>query len=219
MADRPIPFNGPMVRATIAGIKTQTRRLVKPSGWSPSGQGYTGASRVGVAPEPIGLQAYFEHEPSGTWHGVRCPYGKPGDRLWVRETFRRVDGQTRPWIETDYRATYQLGDRLGDHLGVKPRWTPSIHMPRHASRITLEITGVRVERLQAISEADAIAEGLMPLGSGADRTWTVDGDAASEHEAARDTFAWLWEQINGPGSWDANPWVWAITYQRMETAR
>ncbi|MBK1686235.1 hypothetical protein [Rubrivivax gelatinosus] len=208
-SDRPILFSGPMVRALLAGTKTQTRRVVKPQP---------------VEHPAFAGGAFIEHKRLGQV-GVEAlvadvmTYGAPGDRMWVRETFRRVDGQTLPWIETDYRATYQHGDRLGDHFGGKPRWTPAIHMPRHASRITLEITGVRVERLKAISEADAIAEGLMPLGSGADRTWTVDGDAASEHEAARDTYAWLWEQINGAGSWDANPWVWATTFKRVETAR
>ena len=132
MKERPILFSAPMVRAILAGTKTQTRRVVKRF-----------EVRAGM-PEPE-LQSLLRC----------CPYGAPGDRLWVRETFAKIDGQTQPWIETDYRATYTHGDRLGDSLGIKKRWTPAIHMPRAASRITLEVIGVRVERLQDISETRA----------------------------------------------------------------
>lgn len=142
----------------------------------------------------------------------------PGDRLWVRETFAKIDGQTQPWIETDYRATYTHGDRLGDTLGIKKRWTPAIHMPRAASRITLEVTGVRIERLQDISEADAIAEGVH-----ADPRCRQDDDTAAFHRIgpvrggsfpiAR--YGALWESINGPGSWKSNPWVWVLEFRRI----
>ena len=189
--ERPIIFSGPMVRALLAGTKTQTRRVMSE-----------------------------RHR----WHFIEacgdlalCPYGLPGDRLWVRETFAKIDGQTRPWIETDYRATYAHGDRLGDHLGIKKRWTPAIHMPRAASRITLEITEVRVERLQEISEADAVAEGCarLPLQDGPGAWWSADVDAgpALHGRTARDAYRLLWESINGPGSWDANPWVWVIAFK------
>ncbi len=143
-------------------------------------------------------------------HGIcECPYGIPGDRLWVRETFARIDGQTRPWIETDYKATYTHGDRLGDTLGIKKRWTPSIHMPRAASRITLEITSVRVERLQDISEADAQAEGVTDDGS---LVTDLDGKDRGGTIAA---YATLWEVINGVGSWDDNPWVWVLQFKHL----
>ena len=187
MKERPMLFSAPMVRAILDGRKTVTRRIVKARDleWMDVHQGL--------------------REPD---NAERCPYGQPGDRLWVRETFARIDGQTRPWIETDYQATYTNGDRLGDTLGIKKRWTPSIHMPRHASRITLEVTGVRVERLQDISEADAQAEG-----------WTrrpeVSTDPQVHKEAARDWFMDLWESINGPGSWDANPWVWVLDFKGL----
>ena len=135
-----------------------------------------------------------------------CPYGQPGDRLWVRETFARIDGQTRPWIETDYRATYAHGDRLGDTLGVKKRWTPAIHMPRHASRITLGITAVRLERLQEISPYDCVAEGA----------WSMeDATLGRGHEAVA-AYRDLWVSIYGPGSWDANPWVWVVDFERLD---
>lgn len=210
MKERPILFSAPMVRAIINGTKTQTRRVVKPqplmvtdrttAPWN----GPPGALKLGL--EQLGRG---------------CPYGQPGDRLWVRETFARIDGQTRPWIETDYRATYTHGDRLGDTLGIKKRWTPSIHMPRAASRITLEVTGVRVECLQDISEADAIAEGVFkkvgttPIGNAVE-TATGGELIYAVPTQAREEYHRLWESINSPGSWDANPWVWVIEFKRLE---
>lgn len=225
MHERPILFSDPMVRALLAGTKTQTRRVVKPGGWTPLSSDYTGRMRLRTSPEPIGLQAYFEHPASESWHGVRCPFGQTGDRLWVREVFARIDGQTQHWIETDYRATYTHGDRLGDTLGIKKRWTPSIHMPRHVSRITLEITDVRVERLQDISEADARAEGVRPLRApqngrnwGGPNRFTVDlGDCISGNApTSRECYRMLWESINGEGRWDANPWVWVVGFQSVD---
>ena len=199
MKERPILFSAPMVRALLAGTKTQTRRVMKPqlvygtvaglfNSW------YLPRSEGGGTLYPNGKEKIL---------GL-CPYGQPGDRLWVRETFARIDGQTRPWIETDYQATYTHGDRLGDTLGIKKRWTPSIHMPRHASRITLEVTGVRVERLQNISEADAIAEGVR-------NSLHLPGG-----RFARENFEHLWWTVNGDGSWESNPWVWVIEFKRVE---
>ena len=201
MKERPILFNAPMVRALLDGTKTQTRRVVKP-------QPDAGADK----PRHLG---------DGDWQfvsdinqladsvpAIRCPYGQPGDRLWVRETFARIDGQTRPWIETDYRATYKHGDRLGDTLGIKKRWTPSIHMPRAASRITLEITSVRVERLQDISGKDCWAEGISEIREKGDEHGDLNGSVTHDYRA-------LWESINGPGSWDANPWVWVVEFKRV----
>ena len=178
MKERPILFSAPMVRALLNGTKTQTRRVVKRF-----------EVRAGM-PEPE-MQSLLRC----------CPYGAPGDRLWVRETFAKIDGQTQPWIETDYRATYTHGDRLGDSLGIKKRWTPAIHMPRAASRITLEVTGVRVERLQDISEADVQAEGCTgsPLGHAADAM----------------LYPKLWDSINGPGAWERNPFVWVVEFRRI----
>lgn len=174
-----------MVRAILAGTKTQTRRILK---------GHNFVSAGGAPLNFVGSQI----------REVPCPYGDFGDRLWVREAFAKINGQTQPWIETDYRASYTHGDRLGDSLGIKKRWTPSIHMPRAASRITLVVTGVRVERLQEISAADAIAEGI-PSGG----PENPDGIEQREYRS-------LWEQINGPGSWDANPWVWVIDFKRID---
>lgn len=172
--NRPILFSGAMVRALLAGTKTQTRRVCKLD------------VRAGM-PEPE-LASLLRC----------CPYGQPGDRLWVRETWA-----THP----DYGGRHAIyrTDRGCEHDAE--RWTPSIHMPRWASRITLEVTGVRVERLQNIGEGDAKAEGVqMPDGTPTPPEWW----------SYRREFAHLWEQINGPGSWDANPWAWVVEFKRIE---
>ena len=181
MDDRPILFSAPMVRALLNGTKTQTRRVVKRF-----------EVRAGM-PEPE-MQSLLRC----------CPYGAPGDRLWVRETFAKIDAQTQPWIETDYRATYTHGDRLGDSLGIKKRWTPAIHMPRAASRITLEVIGVRVERLQDISETDARAEGA-----------AAHNSPAAILTGYRQGYRLLWDSINGAGAWERNCWVWVVEFRRL----
>lgn len=202
MKERPILFSGPMVRALLADKKTQTRRICKPA---------KTLSAVVEVPDPMERGQVYNGSHFGDEEGAvqfPCPYGGIRDRLWVRETFARIDGQTRPWIETDYKATYTHGDRLGDSLGIRKKWSPSIHMPRHASRITLEITGVRVERLLDIREADCIAEGT-PGGHGSIPGYHYNA-TPDEH------YRWLWESINGPGSWAANPWVWVLEFRRLQ---
>lgn len=204
MKDRPILFTGPMVRAVLAGTKRQTRRVFK-------------AKNGGVYPNRNDLPGMQQIQRN-------CPYGQPGDRLWVRETFARIDGQTRPWIETDYRATYTHGDRLGDTLGIKKRWTPAIHMPRHASRLTLGITAVRLERLQDISEVDAVAEGVDDVTANVAprdpelRCWRRyrDGGWNGYVDNPIASYASLWTEINGPGSWEKNPWVWVVDFERLD---
>jgi hypothetical protein len=184
MADRPILMSAPMVRATLREVdpKTQTRRVAK---------GVVARhSRTG---EP--LAALDSAGPR-----VRCPYGQPGDRLWVREAWRTIaEADALPpreltpahrlWFEAD--APHQ--PRFG-------KLRPGMFMPRWASRITLDITGVRVERLQDISESDAEAEGVYT-------------DPACP---AYDAYRKLWDQINGPGSWNTNPWVWVVEFTRAK---
>ena len=219
MKERPILFSAPMVRALLAGTKTQTRRAVNlPADakhvcyWAPpSGRSESGYADPGVN--------YWTPDPAGETdsnHLNPCPYGQPGDRLWVREAFMHepadycweasVSIPCRP-ASTVYRA---------DYPEFKPGegWKPSIHMPRHLSRILLEVTSVRVERLQDISEADAVAEGCKPI-----RPELVqDGLIARPGRSAVEEFRPVWEEIHGEGSWDANPFVWVVTFRRIDHA-
>jgi len=202
MTYRPILFSAHMVRAILSGAKTQTRRVAKKPVRHPD---------LGCLCTPGAL--VMENEPRHVIERA-CPYGQPRDRLWVRETFAKIDGQTQSWIETDYRATYTHGDRLGDTLGIKKRWTPAIHMPRAASRITLEVTGVRVERLQAISDADAVAEGIVQLSDGG---FGLPDGSHYHHTDPRQSYFSLWEAINGPGSVEADPWLWVIEFKKVNS--
>ena len=195
MKERPIIFSGPMVRALLDGSKTQTRRVVS----------QRHLPQIDLSRFPL-----IAH-----WSKPK-PYGHTGDRLWVRESWAPDPPCDGTWGYTEW-----AGCREGRIAGVPERfrhpqhciyaatwkgaplrWTPSIHMPRWASRITLDVTGVRVERLQDISRGDAMAEGcpFPNMAQGDDpRAW----------------YAQLWNSINGPGSWDANPWVWVVEFRRL----
>ena len=179
MTSRPILFTGPMVQAFLDGRKTQTRRLVKPQ--PQNGQ----PSKVSCA--------HWE-----TSEGqFKCPYGAPGDQLWVKETWRNQDGITilyRNKDEIEYRADGDRPKELTDCY-----WKPSIHMPRWASRITLEIISVGVERVQDITDDDVWAEGAGQLPG----------------MSAQETYAVLWESIYGKDSWKLNPWAWKITFKKL----
>lgn len=226
MKERQILFSAPMVRAILAGTKTQTRRVVKPqppitttgvSTWHHPDDDTKGAHFWSWGPDPKKpVLDYIQPD----W-ALPCPYGQTGDRLWVRESFCPIYPQDPHYnggwpIEYDYQATYKHGDRLGDLIGVKKKWTPSIHMPRRASRITLEVTGVRMERLQDISIEDCKSEGAWGpdesiVGKVA-KHFGIDILAANPYLAYR----MIWESINGPGSWEANPWVWVVEFKRLE---
>ncbi len=191
MKERPILFSAPMVCAILEGRKTQTRRALNPQPAGGHQQGVIG---------PL----------NSIGNLLICKHGSPGDRLWVRETFCWSGYASDP-EEVLYRADeeYTLEDR-----GDLP-WKPSIFMPRWASRISLEITVVRVERLIDISATDAIAEGARRTADGG--AWHIENE---QHRSAdpRDTFASLWESINGAGSWEQNPWVWVIEFKRIQEA-
>jgi hypothetical protein len=212
MTERPILFNAPMVRAILAGTKTQTRRVVKaaPEGWAPIGPEVFSPTVVDRhGDEQPGPDAYGAGNEDGSeW--IRCPYGQPEDRLWVRETWARDDEDGALMYRADLGRDMNADAwEQGRIEGVpRCRWRPSIHMPRWASRIALEITGVRVERLQDISDADAKAEGC-PGGHGAIKGYGYSATSVEHYRT-------LWEQINGPGSWDANPWVWVVGFRRVE---
>lgn len=182
---RPILFSAPMIRALLDGSKTQTRRTVK----------HHPDTRI-VHHEGLGEPVQIGGP------DIKCSYGKPGDLLWVRETFAQVTAFP-PSVR--YYAT--------DDVHELRKKRPAIYMPRWASRLTLELTDVRVEQLQDISEQDALAEGCGPVIADDLKTHPLAkhiGPAPVNHYAA------LWERINGetgPRSWDANPWVWALTFR------
>lgn len=230
--ERPILFSASMVRAILEGRKTQTRRVIKPQPAEPPASWYPDA---------------YNHSEMWTFWGPRgtpeqgrctlplfkCPYGKPGDRIWVRENFSILSADAGWQVSTESgldfeegaaRVRYHADNAVRDILGLgirdddvdegqqavrlsKKKSVPSIHMPRWASRITLEITAVRVERLQDISEIDACAEGVNE--TRIRKGNSIDWQSAFSH------FADLWRSINGQDSWDANPWVWVIEFKRI----
>jgi hypothetical protein len=232
--ERPILFSAPMVRAILEGRKTQTRRVLKHQ-----------PIRCNEFPVLLFPQSKDEAiEQTGyIWPNAKdqivalCPYGQPGDRLWVRETWQGplMDADT---METEYRASpdefhnpkycvYAADGgpapefvTLDDELVC--RWRPSIHMPRWASRILLEVVSVRVERLQDISEADAKAEGsdCLITANCTDRSRALlDLPLMEDRTPYRNGYALLWESINGDGSWEANPWVWCISFRRIDASQ
>jgi len=189
MKERPILFNGEMVRAILDGRKTQTRRLVKPQ----PRVVHSIHSDASITTNRIFRKGDQR---------IHSPFGTIGDRLWVRETFSCMERKPVAGCEVAYRAD-------GESLVWEP-WTPSIHMPRWASRINLEITGVRVERVQEISDDDAESEGvdLRRL------CGCVEGCATCDDRSPSEVFRDLWQSIYA--NWDANPWVWVYEFRRMK---
>ncbi|SPB16492.1 hypothetical protein NOV72_03692 [Caballeronia novacaledonica] len=195
-----------MVRAILYGGKKQTRRVVKMQPPATTRDVFTYHH-----PDPREHFYAFDGDALLDW-AYPCPYGEIGDRLHVRETWQHSNHPLGPYDDechVFYRADY-MDDPHGPDGEKSPEgkyreWRPSIHMPRAASRIALEITGTRVERLQSISEADAEAEGINFLRSVPD---------ADERLDARSLFHYLWDGINGDGAWAANPWVWVVEFKR-----
>lgn len=219
MKERPILFSAPMVRAILNGRKTQTRRVVKE--WNP------GNDPAKAVP------ADLEYLPDFTSYRATCPYGALGDRLWVRETWEaffedevapdrpRGPRHTMGIPAQPERKSYVYYRADGDGpvhpiYGWKATWRSPLHLPRKYSRILLEVTGARVERLQEISEADARDEGLHRTltGQWSGGVWKHLREP-SRFDDPRNAFCDLWASINGPGSWDANPWVWVVEFRRV----
>ncbi|TQI84827.1 hypothetical protein FHU12_2350 [Serratia marcescens] len=211
MKERPVIFNGEMVRAILDGRKTQTRRVIA----------NVGSDNCIPLQKPTKTKdGIFTHVMDAPGHGL-CPFGQVGDRLWVRETFMDLTGTgieatTGKFEGFAYRADTpagSYGDEVRKEYGLK--WTPSLHMPRKACRILLKITAVRVERLNDISEEDAKAEGVKPAGDMLpdypDTFLTPKGDFAT----AKVAFQRLWQSIYGEESWAANPWVWVIEFKQV----
>ncbi|WP_214677975.1 hypothetical protein [Escherichia coli] len=189
MKERGMIFNDEMVRAILGGNKTQTRRIVE--------------------------EKFYGRAVAAELLAKHCPYGQPGDRIWVRETYR-VHGKATDVATLVYRASVRNSwteqtHRVPVEVCNKPvseKWTPSIHMPRWASRILLEITDVRVERLHDMSEADAKAEGATPA------TYKITPPEA----VYRVGFGDIWRSIYGQDNWLSNPWVWVIEFKRIQGA-
>ncbi|MBE5213248.1 hypothetical protein IG611_01710 [Pectobacterium sp. A535-S3-A17] len=266
MKETGIIFNSDMVRATLSGEKTQTRRIMKIQ--PPKRENFPGSSfglcrAVHPDSKMFSLNQYDRLPKHPTdWDldgsvGVarnagfpmtyRCPFGQVGDRLWVRETWSLLgneDACTIDWNDNlvkgggvdaarIYRASCEQkpGDyglwSIPDDADWKPHtddmkfegaWTPSIHMPRWASRIILEITDVRVERLNDISEQDCWAEGIDEIDGRFENVEIIDMAVKLGCciEDAKPMFALLWQSIYGAESWSANPWVWAVSFKRIE---
>jgi len=240
--ERPILFSAPMARAILAGTKTQTRRVVKPPRghelanlrYSEEDDRYSGRHDD---PASWGYPFYEDSAPAALsdWLNL-CPYGQPGNRLYVRETWRvgaRWDDSKPSDIPPNgctvlYRAggfttNGDNGERIHGGECSNPDWAgktrTAIHMPRWASRIDLEITGVRVERLNAISEADAAAEGTSCYVCGGPMDGSSEEDCHCFHAKAKPSdFRALWESINGLESWGQNPWVWVIQFQSTKAS-
>lgn len=257
---RPILFSGSMIRAILNGQKTMTRRVIKPQppecaegALVVKNPAYGGSAVVWTRESGIDvlLGTQYDGETYKTRQRWECPYGQPGDLLWVKETFYAFGRwETRfsqekgrdEWHFIDltlesghaYQFSEPDGYRKMQRGGVIPSWwkRPSIYMPRWASRLTLHVTDVRVERVQAISEADVIAEGLVRLSKDGGRTWKYgipdrDGSPGEDNDGWHwhrwrmspvDAFQSAWESINGrrPGClWDDNPWCWVVGFERV----
>ena len=218
MREHPLLMKGPLVRATLEGRKTQTRRPLPDVfnsppdliyGWLPPGEW----KLFGATMERWGAQ----------WRGtypsqVLCPLGRAGDRLWVRETFqswRKVGHESDEWepIGASYASAGDTIEYRATSKSTGP-WTPSIHMPRRVCRLVLPLVSVRVERVQDITEDDARAEGLRRTENG----WT-DGATGYDVTSARAAFQELWASIYGQASWDVNPWVWVAEWKEIEVSK
>lgn len=220
MKERGMIFNGEMVRAILDGRKTQTRRIIKKQPES-SEFGLRYIAESSLAKE-VGMYFWSQSDACGVKsrsNPFACPYGKPGDRIWARETWADAGGSA-PDLKL-YRANYP--EHVPSHYENVPpvdeiRWTPSIHMPRWASRILLEITDVRVERLNDISEEDAMREGIDAdrLAESQDNYDCIADHNMTGRPTATGAFKYLWESIYGEESWNANPWVWVISFKRVE---
>lgn len=225
--ERPILFSGAMVRAILDGRKTQTRRIIKlpPAPetlgtWEPTTIGGGSATFADGSPAP---------EMAAIWHtrtgeALTCRHGQAGDRLWVRETWQGPmwDGELEDRPADAHSPKYcqyaadggPIPEYMDAEDNLRQGWRPSIHMPRWACRLELEITGVRVERLNDCSEEDAIAEGIAPELDG----WTDYSNPSCQMcMNPVDSYRTLWNCINGVDAWDTNPFVWVVEFRRAES--
>ena len=247
MKSRPILFSAPMVLALRDDSKTQTRRIAKLTTSLPNGKGWTCLQKPGTNTVIPLIDGQWQWSPAAgddyrPYPNIAeyCPYGVPGDQLWTRESFScfgSSDSITPPvprQCQIRYLADRDTGKSAvwvpmpADAKEPKPslKGKPSIHMPRWASRDTLALTRVWVERVQDISEEDAMAEGVKPIDGWYDSAGGMvvcstraaidfNVDTSKSPRDHRGAYAILWDEINGPGSWNANPWVWALEFKRL----
>jgi hypothetical protein len=217
MKERPILFSSEMVRAILDGRKTQTRRVVNPQPDMVTRKGepvaFKSIERINPETREFEILTHVPGEPNKKYcRQIKCPFGQVGDRLWVRETW----ADTTYFDPNDGGFVYKATDpNWADMEGWK--WKPSIHMPREASRLTLEITGVRVERLNNISEGDAIAEGIESIGRGCWKDYRHQNNAPWCTSVY--SFKSLWDSINSKKHpWANNDWVWVIEFKKSTVA-
>lgn len=224
MKQHPILFSTPMVQAILAGNKTMTRRLnglekinTNPDDWQFEWADFSlkmpwRFTQIStVSEKTLADKSFYQSE-------TKCPYGKPGDVLWVRETWAHrfsINGQYLP-NEFVFKSTNDPheGNSTHEELGLK--WFPSIHMPKSACRLWLEITDIRVERLQVISEKDAKAEGVELQKNHKWKNYRIGTEPKEGFSMPFSSFETLWRKIHGGDSWNANPWVWVIEFKRIE---
>lgn len=208
MKERPILFSGEMVRAILSGRKSQTRRIVN---WRRlhAQAGLTFPSRCNLAFYTIMNSWALASPGENLMRCVECPFGVAGDRLWVKETFALHDHLEPPilYYRADDETKYESDGR----------WQPSIYMPRKFSRILLQVVRVRVERLQDISDRDAMSEGVQKDEHSDVGFWIgeMSGTARVMHANPRAAYSVLWDSIHGEGSWDQNPWVWVVEFKKI----
>jgi hypothetical protein len=221
--ERPILFSGAMIQALLAGTKTQTRRALKPQPTmdpanvkTVNGDYDLGCGLYFVADElgPFAKQADRDLHP---WYDdfIRCPYGKPGDRLWVRETHAFFSPEVSLLEGGRYVYRADASPLTEAAVARYSKWKPSIHMPRVASRLLLEVVSIRIEQLRSISVADAVAEGIKAQNGD---YYSYDSGRFDSWYTAKESYASLWEHINGPNSWEANPWVWVVEFKVISPA-
>lgn len=237
MKERPILFNTEMVKAILEGRKTQTRRVLSNQPDKNCDEAFLGLDGIWCFSKPT-----LSKRISYSGDDIKCPFGQVGDRLWVREAFMPdPSADSDHWNDEDSLHTYYSWDGCGSKVSELPKalktnkhvfykaeanhpelslWTPNYRMPRWASRILLEITSIRAERLSNISRSDAVDEGIetFKIDCGRDGLKTAYKDYTSHNNAITrnnpiDSFRTLWESVNGADSWDKNPWVWVIDFK------